>query len=175
VTAVLIGVVAGLAAVSTALALAAPAQAQSAYAQVLAAYERTGTVAPCQFGAGELQHALSGVDTYGAQYFADFTQAIEAALTARAGGQCAATTASPPPAAGSTPAGVSAAVARLPAVTAATSAGLPAPLVVLGGLAVVLAVGAGSSLLLRSARERDRDRPAEHDLAPAAPGDADRS
>ena len=63
--------------------------AAGAYQQVLHVYEREGSIPPCQFTSAQLQSALNGVDTYGAQYFADFTQAIQAALTSRAGGSCA--------------------------------------------------------------------------------------
>ena len=71
------------------------ADAASAYQQVLTIYESEGTIAPCQFTPAALQAALNGVDTYGAQYFADFTQAVQSALTSRAGGACAAPGSSP--------------------------------------------------------------------------------
>ena len=61
-----------------------------AYQAVLRAYERQGTVPPCQFSPSQLQSALNGVDSYGAQYFADFTQAIQNAISVRASGSCAA-------------------------------------------------------------------------------------
>src|SRR5436305_7461147 len=67
----------------------------SAYSKVLQTYEQKGTVPPCQFSSSELSSALKGVDTYGAQYFADFTGAIQSALTARADGQCGASGAQP--------------------------------------------------------------------------------
>jgi hypothetical protein len=128
----------------------------SAYQQVLRVYETTGAIAPCRFSAPELQRALGGVDTYGAQYFADFTIAIQAALTARAAGTC-----EPAPArrrGGAT--GVSSdAVARLPSVTAPTSAGVPVPLVVLAALAVAGALAALAVALIRegpSAGDRHR-------------------
>jgi hypothetical protein len=104
------------------------------YQQVLKVYEREGSVPACQFTAAQLQTALGGVDTYGAQYFADFTQAVQAALIARAGGACVAMTGaggygggpqpSPPP----PPTGQ---------LTAASSGSLPLPLALLGGLALV--------------------------------------
>jgi hypothetical protein len=114
----------------------AAASAAGAYQRVLHAYERSGSIPPCQFSGAELESALGGVDTYGAQYFADFTEAVQAALTARAGGECSASAAPVPAAAGP----ASNAVAALPAVTAATSAGVPAPLIVLAILAAGLAV-----------------------------------
>jgi hypothetical protein len=139
-------------AVTAGPALSAPirpalAAGPSAYQQVLRVYETTGAIAPCRFSAPELQGALGGVDTYGAQYFADFTNAVQAALTARAAGAC-----EPAPAAARRRAGASGvssdAVARLPSVTAATSAGVPVPLVVLAALAVAGAL-AGAVALVR--------------------------
>jgi hypothetical protein len=138
-----------------ALALAAPggavaagAAASGSYRAVLRAYERAGTIPPCQFTGSQLQGALSGVDTYGAQYFADFTQAIQSALTSRAAGACAGgaapTRAAPVPA--PVPGPRSDHVARLPGLTGATSAGVPAPLIALGALAVAAALlGAGAA------------------------------
>jgi hypothetical protein len=135
-------------------ALAAPGP--GAYQAVLGAYERQGTVPACRFSVAELQAAQRGVDTYGAQYFADFTQAIAAALSARASGACsgsASVSAAAPARAG---AGAGPGAPRQPArfgpLTAATSAGVPAPLAVMGALAAALAlVGAvaGVARLLR--------------------------
>jgi hypothetical protein len=115
---------------------AASATGPGAYQAVLRVYELQGTVPACQFSAGELEQALKGVDTYGAQYFADFTQAIQSALSARAAGACAG--------AAPTTASATGTVAPQPAanfgpVTAATSSGIPAPLAVLGGLTLALA------------------------------------
>jgi hypothetical protein len=130
------------------------AGAASPYQQVLRVYEANGALPPCRFSAPELQRALGGVDTYGAQYFADFTNAIQAALTARAAGTCG-----PLPARRS--AGTSRAssdvVAPLPSVTAPTSAGVPVPLIVLGVLAVAGAL-AGGALTLSGAAGRRRAR-----------------
>jgi hypothetical protein len=140
--------------------LPASASATSAYQQVLHVYEREGSIPPCQFTAAQLQTALSGVDTYGAQYFADFTQAVQAALTSRAGGACSVSAARGP----ATRIQASGPVAPPPAValTASTSAGVPWPLAVLGGLAV-----AGSLLAsaLAVAQRRPRPRPATPDQA----------
>lgn len=137
----------------TGLALpAGAAAAADVYQQVLQTYERAGTIPACQFTAGQLQTALNGIDTYGAQYFADFTDAIQAALAARAGGECSTAPARPAtaaaPAVGSQPgapggAAGSNAVARLPSVTAATGGGLPVALIVLAALAVGLTLAGG--------------------------------
>jgi hypothetical protein len=135
------------------LGLGTPAEvvAASAYQQVLRVYERDATIPPCQFSSGQLQAALSGVDSYGAQYFADFTQAIQAALTSRAAGECPGSAPGGRVAAsgggvaasggGSTSSGVPGPgrAAPLGPLTAATSSGVPAPLLVLAALAVVLA------------------------------------
>jgi len=121
----------------TCLALPAGAAAADVYQQVLLTYERADTIPACRFTAGQLQTALNGIDTYGAQYFADFTDAIQAALAARAGGECSAA-----PARAAVPLTTALApsdnVAPLPSVTAATSGGLPAALIVLAALAVGL-------------------------------------
>jgi hypothetical protein len=61
----------------------------SAYSSVLRVYETKGTIPPCQFSSRTLNSALANVDTYGAQYFADFTNAIQTALDNRAAGVCA--------------------------------------------------------------------------------------
>jgi hypothetical protein len=123
-----------------ALALPSMAGAASAYQQVLRVYESDGAIPPCRFSAPELQHALGGVDTYGAQYFADFTDAIGAALTARAAGACGPAPARP---AARVSGGSSEAVAPLPSVTAPTSAGVPVALIVLAALAVVGVLAGG--------------------------------
>ena len=126
------------------------AGAASDYQQVLQVYEREGTVPSCQFTAAQLQAALGGVDTYGAQYFADFTQAVQDALTSRAGGACAVPSASrvPPPAAARSP------VPPPPdgSLTAAGSGGILLPLALLGALAAIGALGLGARASLRRNR-----------------------
>jgi hypothetical protein len=122
------------------LALApAGADGTGIYQQVLQVYEREGSIPACQFTGAQLQAALGGVDTYGAQYFADFTQAVQAALSARAGGACASVSGAsigpvrvpgspvPPPPGGS--------------LTAPTRAGVPLPLALLGAATAIGAVG----------------------------------
>jgi hypothetical protein len=153
-----------------------PAEASAGvYQQVLQVYQREGSIPPCAFTGPQLQRALGGVDTYGAQYFADFTQAVQTALTARAGGACVAAVAHPgggaagaarpgPGGGPATPAdpgtdGGPAAGGRTPvpappsfALTAATRSGVPLPLTLLG--AAVLAgalVLAGAAVLRRAA------------------------
>ncbi len=141
------------------LARPVPARAAGAYQHVLRVYEATGTIPPCRFSAPELQHALGGVDTYGAQYFADFTNAIQAALTARAAGTCGPAPLRRPAAASAASAD---AVARLPSVTAPTGAGVPVPLLVLAGLAVAGALGAAVARARAAGRSpRDGHRAAD--------------
>ena len=94
----------------TVLALPANEAFASAYSKVLGVYEQKGTVPPCQFSSAQLSGALKGIDTYGAQYFQDLTNAIQSALAARAGGACkrthTAVVAGPPArSSGSTPGG----------------------------------------------------------------------
>lgn len=115
------------------------------YAQVLAVYQADGSVPPCQFTSAQLQQALKGVDTYGQQYFADFTDAVQTALAARASGACLPGgprfSGQPNQAAGQfTP----------PAITAATNANLPAPMLILAALTVMLAATGGLVLVARA-------------------------
>ena len=119
--------------------------AAGVYQQVLRVYEREAMIPPCRFTSVQLQTALTGVDTYGAQYFADFTQAIQAALTSRAAGECSGSArAGGASASGSASASGGASgrgrAAPLGPLTAATSSGVPAPLLVLAALAVALAL-----------------------------------
>jgi GH25 family lysozyme M1 (1,4-beta-N-acetylmuramidase) len=72
--------------VATALTLAlipAAAASASVYTEVLNTYQATGSIPPCRFSSGQLSAALKGIDTYGQQYFADFSDAVQSALAAR--------------------------------------------------------------------------------------------
>jgi hypothetical protein len=143
------------AALALALTTASATAAPSAYQQVLATYQASGTVPPCRYPAAVLEKALGGVDTYGEQYFADFTQAIQAALASRAAGTCSRSGTSPRPALTTPVAGRGPGpdqVARLPSVTSATSAGVPAPLLALAVLAVLGALGGTASAVARRRR-----------------------
>jgi hypothetical protein len=133
-----------------ALALLAPAAAAaraSDYSQVLRIYQQRGTVPPCKFSTSQLSAALKGVNLYGAQYFADFTAAIQNALSARAGGSCLATPISPASAGGPS----AGANLRLPPgnVTAATQAGVPAPILLLAVLGAAIGLIAALTGLAR--------------------------
>jgi hypothetical protein len=157
-------------------AMTAPAAGSppSAYQAVLHVYEQRSTVPPCQFSPAQLQSALKGVDAYGAQYFADFTQAIQNALSVRASGSCSPSARPPsarPPNArppGARPPGGAATGHRLPVpvgpparfgpVIAATSAGVPAPLALMGALAATGAL-CGAGIAAARAREKRRRRP----------------
>jgi hypothetical protein len=82
---------------------------------------------------------MANVDTYGAQYFADFTNAIQTALDNRAAGVC-----SPAQVALAGGSARTSAVPQIavPTVGAATGASMPLPLVVLAVLgAAALLVG----------------------------------
>jgi hypothetical protein len=147
---------AGLVVVALSGALAAPGVAvgSGTYAKVLQAYERTGTIPPCTFSAAELSSALTGLDTYAAQYLGNATSAIETALAARAAGQCSGGPGSPSSAGTAVlgPTATNASHSRpLPvgSVTAATGGALPLPLILLGVLVVlaplVAVLGAGWS------------------------------
>ncbi len=148
-----VGVV--FAALASTLAMPSPAAAAgpSAYQQVLRVYQSQGTVPACRFSGVELADALKGVDTYGAQYFADFTQAVQSALSARAAGACAPAPA-PAPAAAAPVGGVPEPPAHFGSVTAATSAGIPAPLAAMAVLALAAGLFGAWTLLARSRARR---------------------
>ena len=112
---------------------AAPAAA-SAYDQVLNVYEATGgTVPPCMFSSHQLNAALGGVDTYDAQYYADFTDAIQSALAQRAAGACG------PHRSRARAVGVlPAAGVRLPSsATSPTDGSFPAPILLMGAVVLI--------------------------------------
>lgn len=126
------------------IGLAAPSAAgASAYSQVLQAYQTSGTVPPCRFSSAQLAAALRGIDTYGQQYFADFSDAVQSALAQRAAGACT-------PGTHHAASGGVAPQAPLPAsVTSATNGSVPLPMLLLAGLAVVVALIGGAALLVR--------------------------
>jgi hypothetical protein len=128
-----------LAALLIAVAMPGVAAGASTYSRVLRSYQNRGSIPPCQFSSGQLETALKSVDTYGAQYFADFTAAIQTALAARASGACATNgTTTPAPTTGGGGPTESPSFAK--PVTAATGAGVPAPIVVLAALAALFAL-----------------------------------
>jgi hypothetical protein len=146
------------AAATVVTAVARPASAlgaTGAYHSVLHAYERENQIPACQFSTGQLQSALQDVDTYGAQYFADFTQAIQDALNTRASGACSAQASVTKPASSPRRPFNKQPLARFPALTAATSAGIPAPLAVLAALATGLGLFAAGATV-RRVRRRTR-------------------
>jgi hypothetical protein len=130
-----------LALLPVALALPASFASASAYTTVLQTYEQAGAVPACKFSNSQLSAALKGVDTYGAQYFSDFTTAIQNALAARASGQCS-SSGSLLPAGASTPkpqSGSASSAVSPASLTAATSAGVPAPVALMALFAAVIA------------------------------------
>jgi hypothetical protein len=133
----------------------------SIYARVLRAYENHGMVPPCQFSSQQLETALKGINTYGAQYFADFTNAVQNALAARATGACSSSgqgTHAGSIGAATTPNNAS---LRLAALTAGTSSGLPLPILLMAVFAGLLAVVGATALVLRwrGAARSGRGRP----------------
>jgi hypothetical protein len=137
-------------------ATAPSAQAASAYQQVLHAYEQGASIPPCRFSGATLAAALKGVDSYGAQYFADFTQAVNDALSIRAEGACSASVRRDRGGAGARAQGRSGPGVGIPphmtALTAATGGSVPAPLLLLGVLAAAGAVAAGVAVGVRTRR-----------------------
>jgi hypothetical protein len=130
----------GLAALALWPASALASAPSAVYSRVLQAYTATGSVPTCRFTSQQLVAVEGSVDTYGQQYGADFTVAIQTVLAGQATGICshhhhrARFSASP---------GSAAAGPRPPAsVTAATTSGIPAPLIALGIVAALGALGA---------------------------------
>jgi hypothetical protein len=126
----------------TLLMIPAAAAGANIYSRVLRAYETNGSVPPCQFSSQQLQTALKGIDTYGAQYFADFTTAVQNALAARASGACAPARAQAV-AAGESRARASSVPLKLRPLTAATGASVPAPILLMAVFAAVTAILGG--------------------------------
>jgi hypothetical protein len=129
-------------AAAAALALAflpAATAGASVYTDVLHVYQLNGSIPPCRFSSAQLSAALKQIDTYGQQYFADFSGAIQNALTARAGGACSAAALHPSSSALHAPAGVPA--PPLPSsVTSPTDSNLPAPILLMTALIAIVAV-----------------------------------
>ncbi len=117
---------------------------------MLRAYELTGGVSACQFSSAQLAAALKGVDTYDAQYFQDFTNAINSALGVRAAGGCQKTHARAQPAS----ARATTALAPPGSVTAATDAGVPAPIVLMAVIGGLIALAAAIGSLVRLGERR---------------------
>jgi hypothetical protein len=108
----------------------------SVYTEVLHAYQLDGSIPPCRFSSAQLATALKGIDTYGQQYFADFSNAVQTALAARASGACSLAAQRAVLAARGAP---GAPAPPLPAsLTAPTDAGLPAPIALMGLVAAVI-------------------------------------
>lgn len=129
-----------------ALELVPAAARASAYTDVVHAYQAEGSIPACRFSSSELAAALKGIDTYGQQYFADFTEAVQSALAQRASGACR-----PGLAVHSRASGTSRPSAPLPAsVTAATDAGVPAPILAMAAVGILLALVAGLGAFARS-------------------------
>jgi hypothetical protein len=116
----------------------------------------SGGIPACKFTGKELEAALSEIPSDVAQYDADLINAIHQALSAQAGGACAARSGSGVVPAGAGPrAGGSGGSASdrlpLPGIGAGTAAGAPAPLIVLavfGGLLLLVGVVWGAGWLL---------------------------
>jgi hypothetical protein len=158
-----------LAALSLPLAAAPAAHAGGAFNAIFKAYQQTGKIDPCRFTAAQLEQAKGQVPNDIQAYAPDFPNALQTALEQRAGGACkpspagaaVAGTATPaPPTGAATPAPAGATVTPAPAPdpTAAAAAsdqaiaktadaartsdaGAPAPVVALGVLGALLAVG----------------------------------
>jgi hypothetical protein len=123
-----------------------PAAARaSAYTEVLHTYQANGSIPPCAYSSDQLSSALKGIDTYGQQYFADFSNAVQNALAARASGACARGV---PPVTQSAP--VPAPPALPSSATAATDADVPAPIVLMAAVAAVVAAALAIRAIARA-------------------------
>ena len=122
----------------------------SVYDRVLQSYKAHGSIPPCLFTSPQLSSALSSVDTYGQQYFADFIAAIQSAEDARASGACSkGHHSASAPAVGPSSRGPS-----IPSsVTASSSSGIPAPLIALGVAALLLVGATGLAVVARRRTE----------------------
>jgi hypothetical protein len=107
-------------------------------------YSTTGSVPACQFTSAQLNAVLKSIDLYQQAYGADFPNAIQAALTARASGLCSKSQGRASLSAGG------GAPLRLGPVTAATDASPPAPILILAGVAGAIALVMGTAALSRS-------------------------
>ena len=106
------------------------------YTGVLHVYQVNGSIPPCRFTSAQLSTALKGIDTYGQQYFADFSNAVQNALAARASGACSTAAERAVLAARGANAGVG---GPLPAsLTAPTDAGPPAPILLMAIVALIV-------------------------------------
>jgi hypothetical protein len=127
---------------------ATSAYASSLYTRVLHAYQLAGgSIPPCEFTSAQLEAAMKSADTYENQYLADFSNAIDNALSQRASGACGGGTRSPAVALGKSryeP------LLKPGQVTAATGANVPAPIVLLAALGAALLVTAGIGGLARA-------------------------
>jgi hypothetical protein len=132
------------------LMLLAPAAALAgnAFNQVSQAYQSTGTVSACQFSAATLESALESAPSFDKEYAGDFTDAVQSAISAQAGGACRSgksklngltlgfTNYGNPGAPG--------------AITSPTAAGLPLPLAILLALAAATLLVALATAVARS-------------------------
>jgi hypothetical protein len=128
----------------TALALLSITAPATAADPVLHAYQQNGVVPACEFTSQQLERALRQ-NTYDAQYFNDFTSAVQSALQARASGACSTVRRRQQTA---DRAGL-ALPAKLTSVTAATGAAIPLPMLLLAVFAVAALLGAGLVALIR--------------------------
>lgn len=127
----------------------------SVYTDVLHVYQATGSIPPCRFTSAQLSTALKGIDTYGQQYFADFSNAVESALAARAGGACSAAALRPSLSALRSPAGIPAPPPPS-SVTAPSNADLPAPIIAMAVIALLVAAVLAVRWVVAAAGRRGR-------------------
>lgn len=138
----------------------AAAPTESIYTRILTVYQSKGTIDPCEFSASQLESALKALGTAGGQYFGDFVQAVQTALSTRAARGCPANRSG----AGGRAKGGSSTGGSLTGVpvggsagpplpeiplTSASDAGVPAPLIAMAVLAGVIAVLSAAVTLVR--------------------------
>ncbi|MHB8691506.1 MAG: hypothetical protein ACYDHH_09700 [Solirubrobacteraceae bacterium] len=134
----------GAAALAVLCLLVLPSSAAAnAYTRVFRTYQRqNGVIRSCQFHASTLRAALSEEPIYEVEYFADFGNAVQAALNAEVAGSCSSGALSGLPPAGPNRPGAGA--GHLPrSSTQPTSSGIPFAIGLLGALAALIALGGG--------------------------------
>lgn len=135
------------------LALLVPALAGAdAYSNVETAYASAGNLPACEFSSRELSAALKQAPNYDLEYFGDFTDAIQTALSQQADGACSGRRAAV--VSHARPTGSLARLRPPASPTAASGASIPLPLLL--GLALA-AAAALLGLVVVTARSRGWD------------------
>src|SRR3954454_24869251 len=110
-----------------ALAVIVPSAQAAGFGAIFKDFKADGQINPCKYSAAELQKAKKQVPPDIEQYAPDFPDALQAAIEARAKGQCDKKAAAAAPAAATTPAATPPGATPPAATTAAPAAAAAAP------------------------------------------------